>query len=130
MVLSPAGSAHTKSRASRRRAADRLFPGNYDTASAFSNLSNIRTYGELYGGLLSFVSGRMNDAVKQSMPYARFMDVYEPVCRAFNDSKLSFAFSSYANSEIIKRLNDSSMKTRDGIGYLVRIYKLIPAMSQ
>ena len=100
--------------------------GNYDTASAFSNLSNIRTYGELYGGLLSFVSGRMNDAVKQSMPYARFMDVYEPVCRAFNDSKLSFAFSSYANSEIIKRLNDSSMKTRDGIGYLVRIYKLDP----
>ena len=68
----------------------------------------------------------MNDAVKQSMPYARFMDVYEPVCRAFNDSKLSFAFSSYANSEIIKRLNDSSMKTRDGIGYLVRIYKLDP----
>jgi predicted transcriptional regulator len=102
----------------------------YQVKTAFNALPQIKEYSKLYDELRSFVSNKMKEAIKSKMLYTTFMDTYEPVCKAFDESQLSFAFSNYANGEVIHRLNDDSMKERDGLGYLVRIYKVAPSSVQ
>jgi hypothetical protein len=61
----------------------------------------------------------MNEDIKSKMDYKKFIDVYEIVCKAFNEAPLSLAFSNYANGEVVHRLNDDSMKEREGAVLLV-----------
>ena len=98
--------------------------------SAFSSLSSIRNYSKLYASLKSYISSRMNDDIKSKMDYKRFLDVYEIVCKAFNEAPLSLAFSNYINGEIVQRLNDDKMQLRDGVGYMVRVYLIAPSSIQ
>ena len=72
----------------------------------------------------------MNDDIKSKMDYKRFLDVYEIVCKAFNEAPLSLAFSNYINGEIVQRLNDDKMQLRDGVGYMVRVYLIAPSSIQ
>ena len=60
----------------------------------------------------------------------KFIDVYEIVCKSFNEAPLSLAFSNYANGEIVQRLNDDRMQLRDGVGYMVRVYTIAPSSIQ
>ena len=98
--------------------------------SAFSSLSQIRDYSKLYASLKSFVSSRMNEDIKSKMDYMKFIDVYETICQSFNEAPLSLAFSNYANGEIVRRLNDDSMKEREGAVLLARVYKTAPSSIQ
>jgi hypothetical protein len=98
--------------------------------SAFSSLSQIRDYSKLYASLKSFASSRMNEDIKSKMDYKKFIDVYETVCQSFNEAPLSLAFSNYANGEVVRRLNDDSMKEREGAVLLARIYKTAPSSIQ
>ena len=95
--------------------------------SAFSSLPQIKNYTKLYASLKSFVSSRMNEDIKSIMDYKKFIDVYEIICNSFNEVPLSLAFSNYANSEIVQRLNDDRMDLRDGVEYMVRIYTIAPS---
>ena len=105
--------------------------GNVATIrSAFSSLSQIRDYSKLYASLKSFVSSRMNEDIKSKMDYKKFIDVYEIICRSFNEASLSLAFSNYANGEVIQRLNADKMELRDGVGYMVRVYQVTPSSIQ
>lgn len=98
--------------------------------SAFSSLPQIKNFSKLYSSLKSFVSSRMNEDIKSKLDYKKFIDVYEIVCKAFNEVPLSLAFSNYANGEIVQRLNDDRMQLRDGVGYMVRIYLIAPSSIQ
>ena len=98
--------------------------------SAFSSLSQIRDYSKLYASLKSFASSRMNEDIKSKMDYKKFIDVYETVCQSFNEAPLSLAFSNYANGEVVRRLNDDSMKEREGAVLLARVYKTAPSSIQ
>lgn len=98
--------------------------------SAFSSLSQIRSYHTLYTSLKSFVSSRMNEDIKSMMDYRKFIDVYEIVCKAFDDVPMSLAFSNYANGEVVSRLNNNSMILSDGVAHLVRIYNVAPSNIQ
>lgn len=98
--------------------------------SAYSSLPEIKNYSKLYALLKSFVSSRMNEDIKSKLDYKNFIDVYEIVCKAFNEAPLSLAFSNYANSEVIQRLNADTMELRDGVGYMVRIYLVAPSSIQ
>lgn len=98
--------------------------------SAFASLPQIRNYSKLHASLKSFVSSRMNEDIKSMMDYKKFIDVYEIVCKAFNEVPLSLAFSNYANGEVVTRLNNGSMILRDGVAYLVRIYNVAPSSIQ
>ena len=98
--------------------------------SAFSSLSEIRNFSKLYASLKSFVSSRMNEDIKSKLDYKKFIDVYEIICQAFNDAPLSLAFSNYANGEVVHRLNDDSMKEREGAVLLARVYKTAPSSIQ
>ena len=98
--------------------------------SSFESLDNISEYPKLYASLKSFVSSRMNEDIKSKMDHKKFIDVYEIVCKAFNEVPLSLAFSNYANGEIIQRVNNNAMKLRDGVGYMVRVYLIAPSSIQ
>jgi hypothetical protein len=98
--------------------------------SAFSSLPQIKNYSKLYASLKSFVSSRMNEDIKSKMDYKKFIDVYEIICKAFNEAPLSLAFSNYANGEVIQRLNADTMELRDGVGYMVRVYNVAPSSIQ
>ena len=98
--------------------------------SAFSSLSEIRNFSKLYASLKSFVSSRMNEDIKSKLDYKKFIDVYEIICQSFNEAPLSLAFSNYANGEVVHRLNDDSMKERDGAVLLARVYKTAPSSIQ
>lgn len=98
--------------------------------SAFSSLSEIRNFSKLYASLKSFVSSRMNEDIKSKLDYKKFIDVYEIICQSFNEAPLSLAFSNYANGEVVHRLNDDSMKERDGAVLLARVYKIAPSSIQ
>ena len=98
--------------------------------SAFSSLSQIKNYSKLYASLKSFASSRMNEDIKAKMDYKKFIDVYEIICKSFNEAPLSLAFSNYANGEIVQRLNDDRMQLRDGVGYMVRVYTIAPSSIQ
>jgi hypothetical protein len=98
--------------------------------SAFSSLPQIKNYSKLYASLKSFASSRMNEDIKSKMDYKKFIDVYEIVCKSFNEAPLSLAFSNYANGEIVQRLNDDRMQLRDGVGYMVRVYTIAPSSIQ
>lgn len=98
--------------------------------SAFSSLPQIKNYSKLYTSLKSFASSRMNEDIKSKMDYKKFIDVYEIICKSFNEAPLSLAFSNYANGEIVQRLNDDRMQLRDGVGYMVRVYTIAPSSIQ
>lgn len=98
--------------------------------TVFSSLPQIKNYSKLYASLKSSVSNRMNEDIKSKMDYKKFIDVYEIICKSFNEEPLSLAFSNYANGEVIQRLNADSMELRDGIGYMVRIYLVAPSSIQ
>lgn len=98
--------------------------------SAFDSLDNIIEYKKLYSFLKSFVSNRMNEDIKSKMNYTKFIDVYEVVCRAFNETSLSLAFSNYLNGEIVQRLNEETMQLREGVKYMVRVYTIAPLSIQ
>lgn len=98
--------------------------------TAFSSLSQIRDYSKLYASLKSFASSRMNEDIKSKMDYKKFIDVYETVCQSFNEAPLSLAFSNYANGEVVRRLNENSMKEREGAVLLARVYKTAPSSIQ
>ena len=98
--------------------------------SALSSLPQIKNYSKLYASLKSFVSSRMNEDIKSKMDYKKFIDVYEIVCKAFNEAPLSLAFSNYANGEVIQRLNADKMELSDGVGYMVRVYLVAPSSIQ
>ncbi len=84
----------------------------------------------MYASLKSFASSRMNEDIKSKMDYKKFIDVYEIICKSFNEAPLSLAFSNYANGEIVQRLNDDRMQLRDGVGYMVRVYTIAPSSIQ
>ena len=105
--------------------------GNVTTIrSAFTSLPQIKNYSKLYASLKSFVSSRMNEDIKSKKDYKKFIDVYEIICKSFNEAPLSLAFSNYANGEVIQRLNADTMELRDGVGYMVRVYQVAPSSIQ
>lgn len=105
--------------------------GNITTIkTAFSRLSVIREYEELFASLKSTVSSDMNKAIQAKTDYKQFIDKYEVICKAVNENSLSFAFAQYANGEIVHRLNDESMKLRDGALLLTRVYLVSPSSVQ
>ena len=98
--------------------------------SAFSSLPQIKNFSKLFASLKSFVSSRMNEDIKSKMDYKKFIDVYEIICQSYNEAPLSLAFSNYANGEVVRRLNDDSMKEREGAVLLARVYKVAPSSIQ
>lgn len=105
--------------------------GNITTIkTAFSRLSVIREYEELFASLKAAVSSDMNKAIQAKTDYKQFIDKYEVICKAVNENSLSFAFAQYANGEIVHRLNDESMKLRDGALLLTRVYLVSPSSVQ
>ena len=100
--------------------------------SAFqrTKISLVREYDELFASLKAAVSSDMNNAIQAKADYQQFVDKYEVICKAINESSLSFAFAQYANGEIVHRLNDETMKLRDGALLLTRVYLVSPSSVQ
>lgn len=94
--------------------------------AAFSNISRIKDFDKLYSNVKATVSTAMNDAIKNKVNYNTFIDRYEPICKAMNETTLSMSCANYVNGEVIHRLNADTMQERDGVSYLVRIYNLAP----
>jgi hypothetical protein len=107
-----------------------LSEGVFVVRAAFTSIPQIKEFDQLYSSLRAFVSSSMNEAIKNKMDYKYFLDVYEIVCKAFNEAPLSLAFSNYANGEIVQRLNNNSINLRDGVGYMVRVYRIAPSSIQ
>lgn len=93
-------------------------------------ISVIKKYDGLFASLKAFFSSRMNEDIKSKMNYKEFIDTYEVICNALHDETLSFAFSQYANGAVVHLLNNNTMKLRDGVGYMVRIYSIAPSSIQ
>ena len=100
------------------------------TTFQHTKLSSVREYDELFASLKAAVSSDMNNAIHAKADYRQFIDKYEVICKAVNESSLSFAFAQYANGEIVHRLNDETMKLRDGALLLTRIYLIAPSSVQ
>lgn len=98
--------------------------------SQLLNLPQIRAYDKLYASVKSFFSSMMNESIHANMNYKDFIDKYEPVCVAFNDTAMSMAFSQYANGEVVHLLNDDLMQLGEGVGYMVRIFNVSPSSIQ
>lgn len=95
-----------------------------------SSLARIKKFDKLHASVKSFFSDKMNEAIKEKMPYKKFIDTFEIICKAFNDNPLSLAFSQYANGEVVHRVIDKTMKPRVSVGYMVRIYNVAPSSIQ
>lgn len=98
--------------------------------SAFSLISKVKEFDNLYSSLKSFVSTSLNDDIKADMDFKKFLDRYEIVCKALNDTAISLSCANYVNGKVVRLLNDDSIKERDGVGFLVRIYNLAPSNVQ
>lgn len=98
--------------------------------ATLSTLPKIKEFDKLYSSLKSFFSNKMNEAIKEEMPYSEFIYTFEIICSAFNDNTLSLGFSQYANGEVIHLLNNKTMSLREGIGLMVRIYNIAPSSIQ
>ena len=98
--------------------------------AAFCNISRIKDFDKLYSTVKAAVSTAMNDAVKNKVNYNTFLDQYEAICKAMNETALSMSCANYVNGEVIHRLNDDTMQEKDGVSYLVRIYNLAPSNIQ
>lgn len=99
-------------------------------SNSLSKLSDIRSFEKLYASLKSFFYNKMNEAISSKMRYSSFIDTYEVVCRAFGDNVMSLTFSNYANGEVVRLLNDNSMRLRDGVEIMARLYNVTPSNIQ
>lgn len=95
-------------------------------SNAFSHIDRIRDFEKLYSTVKADVSTKMNDEIKSNSKYDVFLDKYEIVCKAMKEVALSLTCANYVNGEVVRCLNDKTMKLRDGVGYLARIYNLAP----
>src|SRR5574344_2091231 len=59
--------------------------------SAFSLISKVKEFDNLYSSLKSFVSTSLNDDIKADMDFKKFLDRYEIVCNALNDPAISLS---------------------------------------
>ena len=100
------------------------------TAFNRNTITSIKEYKKLYASLKAIVSNDINDAIRGGIDYIQFLDKYEIICKALNDSSLSFAFAQHANGEIVRRLNDKVLKLRDGAYMLTRVYLVAPGSEQ
>lgn len=95
-----------------------------------SAIEKIKSYDSLFNDLKASCSNAMNNAIREEKEYAQFLDCFEPICKVMKDISLSLTCSNYINGQIIKRLNNESMKDKDGIKFMVRIYNLAPSNEQ
>mgnify|MGYP002575410964 FL=1 len=100
------------------------------TAFSSSNVTSIKEYDKLFSDLQASCSNAMNNSIRAKMAYGTFLDYYEIVCKAVNDIRMSMSCANYINGEIVQRLNNKTMKLREGISYMVRIYNLAPSNVQ
>ncbi len=100
------------------------------TTLSSKNISSIREFDKLYADLCAACSSAMNASISSKMAFDKFLDYYEIICKAINDVRMSMTCANYVNGAVIQKLNNDSMKLRDGIGYMVRIYNLAPSNVQ
>ena len=93
-------------------------------------LGYIKKYDRLWSELISDVRSAMNIDTKASLDYKTFLNKYETICKSIDDSSLSLTCSNYVNGKVIHLLNEDRLKLREGIGYMVRIYKVSPSNEQ
>ena len=103
---------------------------NTQLLTELASLPKVYEFEKLFSSLKSFFSTKMSEDIRSKLHYKKFIDNYEFICKAFDDSSLSLAFSQYANGEVVHLLNDGSMKERDGAVLLARIYKIAPSSIQ
>ena len=95
-----------------------------------TKIQRIEEFDNLYSIVKSAVSTAMNESIKDKTDYAHFLDQYEHICEILDETALSMTCANYVNGEVVHRLNDNTLKERDGVGYLVRAFNLAPSNIQ
>lgn len=99
-------------------------------AFAPDKVAAIKRFKRLFADLKSAVGTAANEDIRSKMDFKKFLDKFEVICKAINDSTLCLTCSNYVNGEVVHLLNEDKMELRVGVGYMVRIYNIAPSNFQ
>ena len=94
--------------------------------SAICGSVDIHKYPKLLSNLTSHVSNTLNSLIQKEFDFKLLLDCFHDICSQIDNDSLSYLLTNYVNGEVVELLNNDQMELRDGVGYMVRIYKLTP----
>lgn len=91
-------------------------------AFTLPKVTTIKEFPGLTSQLVSTITTALNADIAQNSDYTAVYNSYGGVIKAVGDDTTAFAFSSYINQQIVRKLNDKSITLANGAPILFDIY--------
>ena len=103
---------------------------NVKTAFARTHISAISGFYGLYDQLVEDARSEFANHQNSGKSYKSLLGPFAVICKALNDSQLSFSFASFVNGEIIPKMNAEEIDPVPGLKDLFEVYKVYTGNSQ
>ena len=103
---------------------------NVKTAFARTHISAISGFYGLYDQLVEDARSEFANHQNNGKSYKSLLGPFAVICKALNDSQLSFSFASFVNGEIIPKMNAEEIDPVPGLKDLFEVYKVYTGNSQ
>lgn len=103
---------------------------NVRTAFARTHISAISEFIGLYDQLIAEARNEFLNHQNSGKSYQDLLNPFAVICKALNDSQLSFSFSTFINGEIIPKMNAEEIGSVSGLKVLFEAYKVYTGNSQ
>lgn len=103
---------------------------NVKTAFARTHISSISDFLGLYDQLIEDARNEFANHQNSGKSYKDLLSPFTVICKALNDSQLSFSFSTFINGEIIPKMNAKDIDSLPGLKVLFEVYKVYTGNSQ
>lgn len=87
-----------------------------------ARINAIRKYNRLFENLVSEITTELNGDISNEVDYNTLIKTYGFIIKLVGEDSLAFVFSNYVNQQIVKKLNDKSLKLSQGAPILFDIY--------
>ncbi len=103
---------------------------NVKTAFGRTRVSAISDFVGLYDQLIEEARNEFANHQNSGKSYQVLLNPFAVICKALNDSQLSFSFSTFINGEIIPKMNAEEIESVPGLKVLFEVYKVYTGNSQ
>lgn len=103
---------------------------NINTSFTKLRISAIRAFSGLFSNLVDEARKELANHQNNGKSYKDLLSPFSVICKALNDSQLSFTYTTFINGEIIPKMNANEMNSLPGLKVLFEAYKVYTGNTQ
>lgn len=103
---------------------------NINTSFTKLRISAIRAFSGLFSNLVDESRKELANHQNNGKSYKDLLSPFSVICKALNDSQLSFTYTTFINGEIIPKMNANEMNSLPGLKVLFEAYKVYTGNTQ